>query len=156
MSDALTDIGRDQARTSAAEDYILAVLHHLETTRSPETASAVIASAHLCDHIPRGYWQGSTNFAASAEGTLRGLEVADPLCWARTLPTASALKRMSTHDKGRQRPSPPRGANISRTPSAFGLGPHIFHRKFLALSYGVRGLVGRNFISSQPACRGRT
>jgi hypothetical protein len=109
--------------------------------------------------LPRAtIWRIRDTFCASkiqhATIALSWLDMS--LCWARTLPTASALKRMSTHDKGRQRPSPPRGANISRTPSAFGLGPHIFHRKFLALSYGVRGLVGRNFISSQPACRGRT
>jgi hypothetical protein len=32
----------------------------------------------------------------------------------RTPPTVAATKRLSTYDKGRQRPSPPRGANIRR------------------------------------------
>jgi hypothetical protein len=91
MSDALTDIARDERRTNAAGDYIIAVLNHLQSSATPESASAVIASAQHCDDIPPGYWQGSTNFAASAETTLRGLEQADRLAWARTLSLASHL-----------------------------------------------------------------
>jgi hypothetical protein len=91
MSDALTDIARDQKRTAAAEDYIRAVLAYVQVPRSPSKAPAVIACAQRCDNVPRGFWQGSINFASCAERTLRGLRDGDLVTWAKTLRLASHL-----------------------------------------------------------------
>src|SRR5437899_1246231 len=85
MSDAMTDIGRDQARSEAYERYLEALTDYLE---SPGDTKLLLLKglAEAVDSVKRGYWgSGNTKLASSLDETLYRLESKDRLGWGRFL-----------------------------------------------------------------------
>lgn len=84
MSDALTDIARDQYRAEEFRKYLDSLLLFLNSP-SNETRKAVIEQAKLVDSIHGGYWGGSTSISRGIEKFLDGLVARDHSAWAKLL-----------------------------------------------------------------------
>jgi hypothetical protein len=82
MSDALTDIARDERRAREFERFAELVLEHL---RGKATVDAVKIAATDVDGVPRGYWGGQTSFADKVEVMLQKLRENDEATWLRWL-----------------------------------------------------------------------
>lgn len=81
MSDALTDIARDESRSKAIDRLINAFIAFIIES-GPAERAIVQQRASECDGIPRGYWGGSTNFTERIETALGGLLAKEPTAWA--------------------------------------------------------------------------
>lgn len=86
MSDALTDLARDQRREVAYGNFIEYVLEFL---RKPTAVNRkkVVTTAEQCDDIPRGYWGSRTNLSKQLNETLESLLSGDRKTWVRLLRT---------------------------------------------------------------------
>lgn len=82
MSDALTDIARDQERALEFDRYIEAVLAFLQGQADTQ---AVIAAANRCDRVPNGYWGSQTTLADSVPNMLPNLITGEPKAWCSIL-----------------------------------------------------------------------
>lgn len=82
MSDALTDIARDDRRAREYGSYVEALLDHLE---DKVEIGPVIEAAKRTDEVPRGYWGGRTDISTSVEERIGKLRSGDEREWARLL-----------------------------------------------------------------------
>ena len=107
MSDALTDIARDERRNRNVYSWIFAVADFLE---GKVELDCVESAALKCDAVPRGYWGSVTAMAehtptvkAAGESDRDAIEVLrqliDPEHWAATRYLA-ALKGKEQSDGG--------------------------------------------------------
>lgn len=87
MSDALTDIARDQERARAFEAFLEKLTEYLS---SPTEAAreVVVKYAQYVDAIAGGYLSGKTNLASFVRNNLEGLVNQDRKAWARVLKMA--------------------------------------------------------------------
>lgn len=88
MSDALSEIARDQQRASAFVDYLMKLSEWAEAGFPPEGREAVKAAASDTDMIRGGYWGSSTNLMARIDQRLDDLAAGDPKQWGRLLHAA--------------------------------------------------------------------
>ena len=84
MSDALTDIARDQERASAYERYLGAICDWLQDPTDDKLA-LIVTHAEDCDSVRRGYWTGKTNLADRARESARRPKDGDIREWSRLL-----------------------------------------------------------------------
>ena len=84
MSDALTDIARDQERDSARKHYHTVLADWLENPTDDLHAKMMAAAAEV-DSIRRGYFSGQTDLASRAATRAEKLKAGDELEWARLL-----------------------------------------------------------------------
>lgn len=84
MSDALTDIARDERRIEAIEAYLTALADWLENP-DEERAAAVHQAATKADSIRRGYWYGPTNLSGGLEQRMAALKTGDKAAWDKLL-----------------------------------------------------------------------
>jgi len=85
MSDANTDIARDEERNKRIMAYI-EVLRDYLASPAPEKRSAVIETArHLDDYKYHGYWTGPTTESSGIEERLDKLVEGDAEAWANFL-----------------------------------------------------------------------
>ena len=75
MSDALTDIARDQRRAEARRKWLIALGKYL---LGRGTKKAVLEAAEACDSIPRGYWGRQTQLAKRTNKIIQKLKARDP------------------------------------------------------------------------------
>ena len=80
MSDALTDIARDERRGRVFTSFLASVLDFLKDP-TEERNNLAIQIAASCDDIPRGYWGGQTNLAKKAPELLERLTRTDKSAW---------------------------------------------------------------------------
>ncbi len=80
MSDALTDIARDERRGRVFTSFLASVLDFLKDP-TEERKNLAIQIAASCDDIPRGYWGGQTNLAKKAPELLERLTRTDKSAW---------------------------------------------------------------------------
>lgn len=85
MSDALSEIARDQERNSAFQQYLLALCRWCEAGFSPEMRTEVIKAAEDTDLVRGGYWGSSTNLLARIEKRLDLLAAGDLKQWGRLI-----------------------------------------------------------------------
>jgi hypothetical protein len=98
MSDALTDIARDERRAAAFDvfaDRLLVCVRYAQARdrrtltiadrQFADVVDAVYAAARDVDAVPRGYWNGRTSFAESAAALMEALRAGDERAWASWL-----------------------------------------------------------------------
>jgi len=87
MSDALTDLARDERRASAVNWYCIKLLEWLKAKALPEAKEAydaVAKAAEDADSIHGGYWgSGSTHLSKDLESRLRLLAANDEREWIK-------------------------------------------------------------------------
>jgi len=88
MSDALSEITRDQQRANAFQAYLLSICEWSATGFSAEGRAAVKEAANDTDLIRGGYWGSSTNLMERIDKRLDALAGGDPKQWARLLHAA--------------------------------------------------------------------
>lgn len=88
MSDALSEIARDQQRATAFVDYLMKLCDWAESGFASEKREAVKAAASDTDMIRGGYWGSSTNLMARIDQRLDALAAGDPKQWGRLLHAA--------------------------------------------------------------------
>lgn len=85
MSDALTDIARDQRRSELLRDYLLVVIDYL-SDQTEEKYSKVLALSEIVDSVVGGYWSSSpTKTANGLPEKLERLKANDEGTWAGLL-----------------------------------------------------------------------
>lgn len=84
MSDALSDIARDERRSSRAADYLRSLLEFLQEP-SDERRGIVVAMAANVDRVPRGYNGSKTNWSKDLSQRLDLLVAGDKNAWAKFL-----------------------------------------------------------------------
>lgn len=84
MSDALTDIARDEKRARGYLDYLSKVVQYLKEP-SEENLREIKAAACETDSVKRGYQSGQTNLSSKLDTRLRALKNGDETEWARLL-----------------------------------------------------------------------
>lgn len=96
MSDAMTDIYRDQRRHEYKTHFLFMVVKYLVECQKepgifchPENKSVLmeelIAAANDCDSIGRGYFEGKTNLAAGIEVWVDGLVAVEYKSWLKLI-----------------------------------------------------------------------
>jgi hypothetical protein len=85
VSDALTDIARDERREEYFCDYIEKILSFLEGRATQES---VVEAARTCDVVPRGYWGGKTSLAVNTSKLLDEILANKKETWAWILHTS--------------------------------------------------------------------
>jgi hypothetical protein len=90
MSDALTDIARDETRSQQFEEFLHRVHDYLLKPHDLNRASAQEA-AKAVDSIPRGYWGGQTDLYSGCGKFLDELIVPKPEAWGRLLLDAKSM-----------------------------------------------------------------
>lgn len=88
MSDALTDIARDQRRSRGFAAFISSLLDFVKDPTENARVQA-INLAKSCDDVPRGYWGGQTALANTAPELLGKLLTADKPAWGWLLLVSS-------------------------------------------------------------------
>lgn len=84
MSDALTDIARDQRRGTLFEDYLANLANYLEKPNKKKY-KVLKDSAELVDSVPRGYWGGSTSLSNGIGIYIKRLKEGDKTTWGKLL-----------------------------------------------------------------------
>jgi hypothetical protein len=82
MSDALTDIARDERRATKYHRYTEALLDHLE---GKATVEQVVDAAKMTDDVPSGYWGDKTDLERDITGRLERLRDGDEGEWSKLL-----------------------------------------------------------------------
>lgn len=94
MSDAHTDIARDEKRIRAIECYLDTLFDYLEGN---QTKDQLVAAAEKSDAIGRGYHTGRTNFTGEKHKELVDkLAASDQKAWRLFL---SRIKNENLHQK---------------------------------------------------------
>jgi hypothetical protein len=84
MSDALTDIARDQERARAFNAFLEKLTEYLsKPTKAAQ--EVVLKYAQDTDAVTGGYWTGKTNLASFVQDNLEGLVQQDKKAWAKIL-----------------------------------------------------------------------
>src|SRR3546814_7473341 len=84
MSDALSDIARDEQRHTAFGRYLVALADWCEAS-SAETIEAVRAAAEESDVVRGGYGSSPTRLVARLNKTMEALAERDERAWVRLL-----------------------------------------------------------------------
>jgi len=84
MSDALTDIARDETRGKLISEYLDCLLTYLKKP-TKKNHRQVMKSAQQADDIPRGYFGSPTNLSKQLDDELEKLKQGDKTMWARFL-----------------------------------------------------------------------
>lgn len=88
MSDALSDIARDEERGARFELFFLKVKEYVKNPNS-DTLKSAIEAAEEVDSVGRGYWGGETNLGDDIDNCLQRLVSSDmvikELEWAKLL-----------------------------------------------------------------------
>lgn len=84
MSDALTDISRDEQRAKNFSKYLSALKSYL-TDSSRKNFTKVIEAAKSTDAVRSGYWGGQTSISVNIKERLKKLRNGNNTEWARTL-----------------------------------------------------------------------
>ena len=88
MSDALTDIARDQERIGFFQHYLLRIKEYV-LNPNPDTSKAVIEAAKTADFIRGGYWSSEIELSENIENRLKRLVSEDKIVketeWAKLL-----------------------------------------------------------------------
>lgn len=113
MSDALTDINRDQTREKKVSDCLEKLCTYLEDP-SKDNYETLKASAKSADSIPRGYYHGRTNLEEDLESLLSKLRNGDEIEWARFLSAFYSSIRDSDLYKRFENLSPFKGKIVIR------------------------------------------
>lgn len=95
MSDALTDIARDERRAREYGSYIEALLDLLEGNAEEEQ---VVEAARRTDEVRGGYWGGGTDLSQEVRERIERLRSGDDREWGRLL---DSLARDGTWTHGR-------------------------------------------------------
>jgi len=82
MSDALTDIARDEVRSKAFSRYANTMLRYV---MGGATLEEVVKAADCVDDVPTGYWGSRTKFSDGAKETAEKLKANDPATWAKMI-----------------------------------------------------------------------
>jgi len=86
MSDAITDIARDEQRARNFSEYLSALRTYLmDSNSSRKNFTKVIEAARSTDAIRRGYWGGQTSISENIEKKIKKLKKNDKTEWARLL-----------------------------------------------------------------------
>jgi len=80
MSDALTDISRDQRRIESFENYLLVLLDYLKNPININL-KRIIQAAQEVDNIGNGYWGVKTNLSKNLKKRLKLLLAHDEKEW---------------------------------------------------------------------------
>lgn len=88
MSDALTDIARDERRAREFGKLARAMLAYVRE-QTQESFNAAVSAAEDVDSVPRGYWGNRTSLAESILDALARLRAGDEKEWARWLADVS-------------------------------------------------------------------
>lgn len=96
MSDALTDLARDERRLAARDSFEEGLITYL-TEPNETNWSEVIDRAKWTDGIPGGYWNSQTRLSEGIEELLEKLSSADRTAWAQLL--KGLMERRSTNYK---------------------------------------------------------
>ncbi len=111
MSDAFTDIDRDQRRWRNYWNFLNLLTDYLE--KKPDDAELlrqVIEAAENTDAVGRGYWGGRTYLSAGIKERIKLLRKGDRIEWVRLL--AQAISNPSARQRQRLKaisPFPYRG-----------------------------------------------
>lgn len=81
MSDALTDIARDERRAASYSAYLQSIVDWLEQP-SDFRRTRVQNAALECDAVPRGYWSGTTSLEPNVGDFLDRLYQRERSAWA--------------------------------------------------------------------------
>lgn len=84
MSDAFTDIARDEDRAANYLDYLTKVAEYLNNS-TKENCERVKSAAQNTDSVKRGYWNGRTGLSSGLDELLERLKQGDKTEWARLL-----------------------------------------------------------------------
>jgi len=84
MSDALTDIARDQRRSERYREYLEQLVKYLKNP-SDQNYKKLEESAQITDSVPRGLWQGQSELEKGLLERAKKLKEGDKREWARTL-----------------------------------------------------------------------
>jgi len=84
MSDALTDIARDDRRAKAYRGYFGRLYDYLQES-SKENYKKLEEAAKETDAVPRGYWGSPTNLEKWLKERVKKLKQGDKIEWARIL-----------------------------------------------------------------------
>jgi hypothetical protein len=85
MSDALTDIARDNERAEKENVMLDSIIAYLENTAAKSNLKKVLDAAESTDGVRGGYWGRGTNFRKNMEERLAGLVARDEESWAKFL-----------------------------------------------------------------------
>lgn len=75
MSDALTDISRDERRNNLAIQLLIKASEWIQKP-TKKLGTELIKLAEQCDDVPRGYWNGPTKFKQVTENMVNKNEIA--------------------------------------------------------------------------------
>jgi hypothetical protein len=81
MSDALTDIARDQWREEEYKEYLRFFIDYLEKPNKKKFKK-LLEAAESTDSVPRGYWKGRTALADKLQSNIDLLNKRDAKAWA--------------------------------------------------------------------------
>lgn len=85
MSDAFTDIARDERRAQNYTEYLETLFKYLTGT---ETEEGLIESSKQVDDVPRGFWNGRTELASEENlNQSKKLKAGDDEAWLKFLTT---------------------------------------------------------------------
>ncbi len=84
MSDALTDLARDERRARYFKEYLQKLVCYLKKPDSQERKS-VQNAAEKVDSVPRGYWGEQTSLSKKLDSMLENLLKKDKEEWSRLL-----------------------------------------------------------------------
>lgn len=92
MSDALTDISRDEQRNELAQQLLIKASEWIQKP-TKKLGEELISLAEKCDSVPRGYWNGQTKFKQKVENMVNKNELAAFVdLWNRDWQTLPYLK----------------------------------------------------------------
>lgn len=84
MSDALTDISRDEKRSAYFENYLITLSNYLAKP-SKKIYEKLKNAGESIDVVPRGYFGGRTNFSQNFNDFMNGLCNKDVKTWCELL-----------------------------------------------------------------------
>ena len=105
MSDALTDIARDQRRNRGFAAFISAILDFVKDP-TEEARDTAMNLARSCDDVPRGYWGEKTNLTEQATKLLLDILSADKTAWGWLLLVSSEVDTLAYRHLRRLSPWP--------------------------------------------------
>ena len=84
MSDALSDLARDEQRSRGFRSYLIALKAFLQTPTAKNKVQAV-QMAEATDNVRGGFWGGRTSLAKTADEVISKLQAGDKETWAKFL-----------------------------------------------------------------------
>jgi len=100
MSDALSDIARDERRERRREEYINLLFDYLSNP-TKEKNKIALKAAVATDAVHGGYWGHQTNYVTNHEKIIKGLKTKDPelISWMKQFTHIHIKSKGTTADK---------------------------------------------------------